>query len=72
MTVLNSDDYHPPGWQHVPALSNSTMDSDKQAPALKFSCCHISSLQALDRSLDDSRHTEPFNSVMVYPPAFNM
>lgn len=69
MTVLSSDDYHPLGWQHVQALCNSTMDSDKQAPAPKFSCGHISSLQALDRSLHDSRHTEPFTSIMVCPPA---
>lgn len=72
MTVLSSGDYHPLGWQRVQALSNSTMDSDKQDPVPKFSCGYISSLQALGRSLDDSRHTEPFTSIMVYPPAFHI
>lgn len=72
MTILNSYDYHPPGWQHVQELSDSTMDSDKQAPVPKFSRSHILSLQALDRSLHDWKHTEPFTSVMIYPPAFNV
>lgn len=72
MIILNSCDYQSPGWQHVQELSNSTMDSDKHTSVPKFSHSHILSLQALDRSLDNRRHTEPFTSVMIYPPAFNV
>lgn len=54
------------------------MDSNKRAPemlhrrASRFRSCHVSSLQALDRRRDDSGHTKPFTSIIVYLLMFKM